>query len=429
MSRVIELFEEICRIPHCSYHTEEMREYLLGKIQQCQLEYQVDRAGNIVARKGNPNICLQAHYDMVCIGEAVNGVEIVENDGYLSARDSSLGADNGIGVAYMLALMEEGKELEYLFTNDEEVGLVGAKELELDIVSRYLINTDSEKDDDISVGCAGGYDIRAELPLQHDALPDDALCYVLTTKELPGGHSGIDIQRGIPNAIVELAWQLDKIGGQVVSLKGGEKINSIPVQARAIIANPDSLNIDTELFHLRPTDKEKSYITNFQQLVDILVSVPQGVLGYNEQYMTVDDSLNLSIVETLDNRAVIQMMGRSNTNEKLERSKSKIERLMKLAGCENIQISGEYPAWNPENTKLTKITQEVMQKHLGEVELKVIHAGFECGILKEMIPHAQMVSIGPNIHHPHSRSERVEVESIHRIYGVIAELIDRLKDQ
>lgn len=429
MSRVIELFHEICRIPHCSHQTDEMREYLLEKIKQCQLDYQVDQAGNIVARKGRPTICLQAHYDMVCIGEAAHGVEVVEENGYLSARDSSLGADNGIGVAYMLALMEEGKELEYLFTNDEEVGLVGAKELELEIVSRYLINTDSEKDDDISIGCAGGYDIQAELPLQYGTLLDDVLCYVVNTKDLPGGHSGIDIHRGIPNAIVELAWQLDRMGGKVVSFKGGEKINSIPVQARAIIADPDSLDIDEKMFHLRPTDKEKSYITNFRQLANILVSSPQGVMGYNEDYMSVDDSLNLSMVETVENRAVIQMMGRSNTNEKLLRSRNKVERFMQLAGCQNIQISGEYPAWNPEKNRLTTITQEVMQEHLGQVELKVIHAGFECGILKEKIPYAEMVSIGPNIHHPHSRSERVEVESIHRIYQVIVELIKRLENQ
>ncbi|NLY03980.1 MAG: aminoacyl-histidine dipeptidase, partial [Campylobacter sp.] len=232
MTKVMEYFKEICKIPHGSWETDELKEYLLSHIKKCGFSCEVDEAGNIYAEKGEPKICLQSHYDMVLVGDAPN-IELVEKDGFLSAKNSSLGADNGIGVAIMMSAMDEFDNLEVIFTNNEEVGLWGVGRCEFEIKSKRVLNLDSEEDDRVSIGCAGSVDINATAKISR--VSEDGYVYELNLEGFPGGHSGIQISDSIPNAIKFLARFIRENGGKLVKFEGGERRNSIASNAYATV--------------------------------------------------------------------------------------------------------------------------------------------------------------------------------------------------
>lgn len=390
MREIIEIFKEITKIPHCSFHTQKLKEYILNFAKEAGYNTKTDKAGNILAYKNPPVLALQSHYDMVCVGSAPE-IEIIEKDGWMYAKNSSLGADNGIGVAMMLYFMKKYDNLEFLFTNDEEVGLIGAFNLELKINSPYLLNLDSE-DENIYIGCAGGVDAVIEYPLKK--IKKTGFVFDAGVDNLPGGHSGVDIHKNIPNAIKELAFDVD----EVCAFEGGERRNSIPVSAKAkeFVENP--YGSEHEVF-------DSGYI-------EFLRNLPHGVFEYDMQFDVVSKSANLAIVEN----EKITMSLRANSNEKLEELKEYISLKAK-----NVKFEGQYPAWKPEITDLAKILKELMQ-----TEYKVIHAGLECAVLKDKFPEVSMASIGPVIENPHSVNERVNLKSVEKIAKVVERLIQRL---
>ena len=232
-------FNEICGISHCSFDTQKLGDYLLNFAKSCGFNAKIDEFGNIHAIKGNPKICLQAHYDMVCVGLAPN-IKL-QNDGlYLSALNSSLGADNGIGVAICMKMMTEIENLELLFTNNEEVGMLGAAGFNGEIKSKFLLNLDSECDKEIINGCAGG--VLIELSLQSKVKQAFGNIYEISVTNLPGGHSGVEIYKNIPNAIKILAEFLDKNKCEIISFNGGERTNSIPANAYATVLLANKFN-------------------------------------------------------------------------------------------------------------------------------------------------------------------------------------------
>jgi len=395
MKEVFKIFEEIVKIPHCSGNTDKMKEYLLDKIKSSGYKYKTDTAGNILAYNKTPVLTLQSHYDMVCVGRAPD-IKTFEKDGWLYAESSSLGADNGIGVAVMLYLMQKYDNLEFLFTNDEEIGLIGAFNLGLEIKSPYLLNLDSE-DENIYIGCAGGVDVKVKYPLSFTKI--NGYTYQTDIKNMPGGHSGVDIDKEIPNAIVELINKVKHIS----SLKGGERRNSIPANASAkcVIENENAKEVEVV---------EKEYL-NF------LKKLPHGVLEYDFEFKVVSKSVNFALVE---NENIVLSL-RANSNEKLKEVKEYIKE--KCAGAE-IEFEGEYPAWKPEITPLAKMLKEIMQS-----EYKVIHAGLECAVLKNKFPKCAMASIGPVIQNPHSVHERVNIESVNKFVKTVEELVKRLNNE
>ena len=395
MEKILEIFKEITKIPHCSGNTEKMREFLIKWIKKCGYEYKVDKAGNVLAFKKSPVLCLQSHYDMVCVGSAPD-IEIVEDEGWLKAKNSSLGADNGIGVAIMLYLMEKYDNLEFLFTNDEEIGLIGAFNLELSIKSAYLLNLDSE-DENIYIGCAGGVDVKVKYPVEY--VKRRGFCADISIQNLPGGHSGVDIDKEIPNAIIELIKKIDNI----CNIKGGERRNSIPANAYSKIC------FESE------NGKEMDVIS--KDYLEFLKKLPHGVLEYDFEFHVVSKSVNFAMVE---NEYIILTL-RANSNEKLEEIKEYIKQ--KCTGAE-IEFEGEYPAWKPEVSELAKMLKEIMN-----TEYKVIHAGLECAVLKNKLPNVSMASIGPIIENPHSVNERVNLKSVEKIFNTIIKLIERMKNE
>ncbi len=425
MSRHLEIFKELAPIPKCSRHTEAMKSYLMGFLERCGAKIACDAHGNILATLGTPKVCLQAHYDMVCIGDTEH-LEVLEEDGFLRAKNSSLGADNCIGISYMLALLESGCEGEYLFTNDEEIGLIGAKALELSIASKLLINLDTEREKDISLGCAGGFDIEALLRPETKKLKGEYNLYELTTVGFQGGHSGFDIHRGIQNAIIEGVREVLAKKLSVLALEGGEKPNSIPCTFKVTVAAKTKPKLSS-IFTVKKigTAKNPKIFTN-ESLCETILCIHSGVYDYDDRFDVVSKSLNLSIIKQKESLFHFVLMGRANSNEALFAHLESTRILLKKLGFKKIRTTDRYPAWKPEITETTEKIKQLIVAEIHDAEYKVIHAGFECGVLLDKFPGITALSIGPNIHNPHSLREKVEIASSIRIYGVLEKIIKSL---
>lgn len=357
--RFLGYFEQICSIPHCSYQAQKLGEFLLEFSKSRGFDTKIDESFNIHAIKGKPKICLQAHYDMVCVGEAPK-IEL-ENDGeFLSAKNSTLGADNGIGLAIIMDIMDEAQDLEVLFTSDEEVGLIGANAFAGEIYAPALLNLDSEDDSEVIIGCAGGLlaEFRCEfepckLGLGELFSPSvsehfgtgllsnegshstsaknstqnssnlNANYYELSCEGLEGGHSGMEIAKNIPNAIKELAHFAKNHGANILAMSGGDRDNAIPTWAKALVSASSELQskglvkakkLDLlgakELFAKLCDDDLKNPIimkansadftrnSRIPLLNDFLLALPHGVLGWDEGLGLPKTSANLAIVRT-----------------------------------------------------------------------------------------------------------------------------------
>ena len=360
--RFLGYFEQICSIPHCSYQAQKLGEFLLEFSKSRGFDTKIDESFNIHAIKGKPKICLQAHYDMVCVGEAPK-IEL-ENDGeFLSAKNSTLGADNGIGLAIIMDIMDEAQDLEVLFTSDEEVGLIGANAFAGEICAPALLNLDSEDDSEVIIGCAGGllaefrrefepcelglgelfsssvsehfgtgllsnessHSTSAENSTQNSSNLN-ANYYELSCEGLEGGHSGMQIAKNIPNAIKELAHFAKNHGANILAISGGDRDNAIPTWAKALVSASSKLQskglvkakkLDLlgakELFAKLCDDDLKNPIimksnsadftknsrnSRIPLLNDFLLALPHGVLGWDEGLGLPKTSANLAIVRT-----------------------------------------------------------------------------------------------------------------------------------
>ena len=419
LERILKHFRTLCSIPHCSRQMEQLREYLASFAKKRDYDVQSDAAGNLLIRRGEPQLCLQGHYDMVCVGRAPE-IELEEREGWLSARDSSLGADNGIAVAMMMVLMEEGAELEFLLTADEEVGLVGAKALAFDLVSPNLLNLDFEEEGIVCIGCAGGVDLIAGKSAA--TVRDDRPAWRVSLSGLPGGHSGVDIDRGIPNAIKELAHALADLEGiALVAFRGGERHNSIPTHAEAMIRSESRPRLPDPI-RVEETEEAGEALEEGEALLRLLATAPHGVVSRNEELKIPEESLNLAMVEFSAERLRIDYSLRAMSDEGLEALADRMEMLLKRYGFE-VDREEAYPAWKPETNPFARRVAEAMEENFGRSEFQAIHAGLECGILREKYPKIRMASIGPTIENPHSIRERVNLASVGRTFRVLCQII------
>ena len=283
--RTIELFKEITKIPRCSGTHQPFINYLEEFAKTNGYICKVDNAKNILVckRNGNPNICLQSHYDIVCLEDG-KIPRVIEVDGYLKAKDSTLGADNGIGCAYMMALIEEGYDIEALFTCDEEIGLIGANGIELDLKSSFMLNLDSEAEGEICIGCAGGVDIFATNSSAELTSNDkNKELYEITLDNLDGGHSGVDIDKNIPNALKLIARSIKQCDGELLEISGGERINSIPKSTKAIIVSntpPISSHKNMKIEKVETTTEHYNALDN--NILDFLYTFANGVRGFDK---------------------------------------------------------------------------------------------------------------------------------------------------
>jgi len=420
MSKILEHFETLTGIPHCSKEAGKLLEFLVDFAKERDYTVEVDEVKNIFITKGLPTLCLQAHYDMVCMGRAPNIKTYVE-EGWMRAEESSLGADNGMAIAMMMQLMDEDVDLEFLLTSDEEVGLIGANQVTFDLKSQYMLNLDSEDEAEVYIGCAGGVDITASR--QDTYIEGKGECYEVAVKGLSGGHSGVDIDKGIPSAIKVLgAYLTEHHVTQLVSLYAGERRNSIPANAVAIVYSETKLQ-NAEMVEVRQLNEKPKVLQEGSQTIEMIDAFKHGVHAKNKELGIPDTSINLAIINTDEKGGiVIESSARAMGAEKLDALSSKTLDFLKTYGFE-VALEDKYPAWKPDVTDFTELVCHEMKEVFGRSKMMAIHAGLECGVIAEKYPTIKFASIGPTIRYPHSTREMVNLKSVERTYEVLRNII------
>jgi len=465
-------FAEIARIPRPSRHEERIAGFILDRAKQLGLQATQDECGNIVVKKpASPGreqvrgICLQAHLDMVCEKNADkehdflhDPIELVRKGPVLMANGTTLGADNGVGVATSLAIMEdrslEHGPLELLFTLEEETGLKGAKNLSPELVgSRTLLNLDSEEEGALYVGCAGGKDTVGRWSLAKEAAPADAAAVRLTLKGLKGGHSGLEIDKGLGNAIKLLnraLLGLSELGTRLSQIEGGNMRNAIPREcsallylpgskldeAAALVAKLESIfraefsAVDPGLTLTISTEQGReqgSVIENIVQhkLCKAIAALPSGVQQMSADIPgLVETSSNVSVISTTDREIVLITSQRSSSASRLSEVVETVEAIFDLGGA-RIEVSEGYPGWKPDLASPILRSARLCYRTLygKEAEVKAIHAGLECGIIGERIPGMDMLSFGPTMEGVHSPDEKVYIESVGHFWNFLLEIL------
>jgi dipeptidase D len=316
MSQIIKYFQTLTQIPHCSKEAKKLLDFLVNFAKCRGYNVEVDELENIFISKGTPTLSLQAHYDMVCMGRAPK-IETYIKDGWMRAKESSLGADNGMAIAMMMQLMDEGRELEFLLTSDEEIGLIGANGVAFEIKSRYMLNLDSEDEAEVYIGCAGGVDIIATI--EDSYIEGEGECYEVAVKGLVGGHSGVDIDKGIVSAIKELGNYLYAQNiTQLATIYGGERRNSIAANAVAVVYATKPLE-SSKMVKVRKLTEKPLVLADSTKIIELIHRFKHGVRAENSQFNIPDISINLAIITTDEKGGLtIETSARAMSAEGLE---------------------------------------------------------------------------------------------------------------
>jgi len=461
-------FAEIARIPRPSRHEERIARYLLDTAAQLGLSALQDACGNVVVKKpaspgreGVRSICLQSHLDMVCEKNAgkvhdflKDPIELVRKGDVVTANGTTLGADNGVGVATSLAIMADASlshgPLEFLFTVEEETGLTGAKNLDPRLLeSKTLLNLDSEEEGALYVGCAGGKDTQGRWTVAWESAPAQAVAMLLSVQGLKGGHSGLEIDKGLGNAIKMLnraLLRLSGIGARLSSLDGGNMRNAIPRecgallfipkdrldQARSLVAELNatlraeltSLDADFVL-SLKAKDGTSPAtvlgIADQQRLCRTIAALPSGVQQMSADIPgLVETSSNVAVVATTASDITLVTSQRGSVASRLAEVVQSVEAIFELGGWA-VETSDGYPGWKPNlDSAILRIAKASYRSLYGvDAEVKAIHAGLECGIIGERVPGMDMISFGPTMESVHSPDERLYVDSVERYWDFL----------
>ncbi|MDD4329256.1 MAG: M20/M25/M40 family metallo-hydrolase [Aliarcobacter sp.] len=428
-NNIIEIFKTITAIPRCSGTHQPFINYMKEISKQFGYLCLVDETNNILCKKENSTaqLAFQSHYDIVCLSD--NCVpQIVQDGDILSAKDSTLGSDNGIGCSYMIALMSEGYDGEFLFTSDEEIGLIGANNLALPLNASYMLNLDSEEEGEICIGCAGGVDIFGTNSNKKIIPNTDNLdLYEITIGKLQGGHSGVDIDKNIPNGIKLIVKTIKECKGKLLDINGGERINSIPVNVKAIIATNKTPQASHENMIINKIDTKSEHLNIYDdKIIDFIYNFQNGVRTKNQELSVVQTSINLAIIKTGIDEIKIELSGRSMDNEDLKNLKDETIKMLKDYNFE-VSTNGKYPAWKPDINEFTSKVLEIYKEFNPKASLEAIHAGLECAIFKDKYPFIKVASIGPTINFPHSRKEQVSIKSVENVYKIVKKITEDLK--
>ena len=427
IGKIEKIFKKIAELPHCSGDTAQLREYIKDVAKEYGYSLHEDSAGNVMAYGSNSKVTLQSHYDMVCIGRAPE-IETVVEEGWMRAKGSSLGADNAMGVAIMLWLMGRNAPADFLFTNDEEIGLVGAANLELEVRTPYLLNLDSEEIGKVYIGCAGGEDIYLKKRTEYFAPVSAGERYIISA-DTPGGHSGVNIAENIPNAITELCSVIvQNEAMQVASIAGGERINAIPAHAEAEVWMPQGHEPEIGSPHVsvRKIDTlQVPLLSDGRKVAKAFFGFAHGERAWNSDLNLPQSSINLAKVDTGEGRIEAALSARAMSNTDLERLVAQSVAGWEALGFE-AATEGRYPAWSPEVNDFSKKVLQIYRRTFPKASFAAIHAGLECALFAERFKELQIASIGPTILDPHSDRERVELRSVERVADVVESLISDL---
>ena len=428
MPTVLEIFKEITKIQRCSGNHKDFIEYMKEISKKLKYICLVDEANNILCKKenSNSNIVFQSHYDIVCLNDFCIP-QIIEDDTTLKAIDSTLGADNGIGCSYMIALMYENFDGEFLFTSDEEIGLIGANGLNLPINSKYMLNLDSEDEGKICIGCAGGVDIIAKNSNKKIVPNIENLdLYEISISNLQGGHSGVDIDKNIPNAIKLIVKAIKECEGKLLDINGGERINSIPANVKAIIASKKTPIKTHENMKIERINTKSEHLNIYDdEIINFLYNFQNGVRDFNKELNVVQDSINLALIKTNIDEIVIEFSARSMNNENLKELKEKTKKDL-INNNFYVETYGKYPAWSPDINDFTSKVFNIYKTFNTNASLEAIHAGLECAIFKDKFPDLKIASIGPTIKFPHSKKEFVYKKSVENVFEVVKKIANSI---
>ena len=428
MPTVLEIFKEITKIQRCSGNHKAFIEYMKEISKKLEYACLVDEANNILCKKenSNSNIVFQSHYDIVCLNDFCIP-QIIEDDTTLKAIDSTLGADNGIGCSYMIALMYENFDGEFLFTSDEEIGLIGANGLNLPINSKYMLNLDSEDEGKICIGCAGGVDIIAKNSNKKIVPNIENLdLYEISISNLQGGHSGVDIDKNIPNAIKLIVKTIKECEGKLLDINGGERINSIPANVKAIIASKKTPQKTHDNMKIERINTKSEHLNIYDdEIINFLYNFQNGVRDFNKELNVVQDSINLALIKTNIDEIVIEFSARSMNNENLKELKEKTKKEL-INNNFYVETYGKYPAWSPDINDFTSKVLDIYKTFNTNASLEAIHAGLECAIFKDKFPDLKIASIGPTIKFPHSKKEFVYKKSVENVFEVVKKIANSI---
>lgn len=470
-----ERFYQITRIPRPSKKETKMVKYLVDSAKKANLEYQTDSVNNVVIYlpgstgfENHDPVIIQSHMDMVCdktpdrkFDFENDPIDIMVENGWITADRTTLGADNGFGCAMALALIDskgiKHPPLELLFTIDEETGLNGALNLDASMLKgRKLINIDSEEWGTVYVGCAGGATYKLTGDFQMTDSNNNYTTCRIDVAGLKGGHSGLEIHSGLGNAMKILAQTLSKIsetGFELVSFEGGRAHNIITGTGHTIINLPtEKINRVKEICN--QLQKElKQYLTENDSNVEINISelkdhhqkvlsseakekflsmlhlYPHGACNYNWQTEDplVTHSVNMALIKLHDGKFYLESSIRFVDRNQARPLSLKIKSFGTTFGLDVVK-HGEYPSWRPsfDNQLLNILKEEYCKNFDGQAKVKVIHAGLECGILKDRIGEMDAISIGPNMKAVHSTSEALEIKSSSEIWVLLLKILERL---
>jgi dipeptidase D len=471
-------FEEICKIPRLSKNESRIRQYLFDFALKNNLEHKEDTVGNILITRPasagfekKKTIVLQSHMDMV--GEKnsdyshnweTDPIIPFIKDGWVCAKGTTLGADDGIGIASQMAMLSDKSvktgKIECLFTVDEESGMTGAINLNPDFISgNTLLNLDSEDEGILYIGCAGGMDTVGTINYNPVAVDKDLCAFGLSVTGLHGGHSGDEIHQGYANSVKLMNSLLcsltDHFAVSLSRFDGGNLRNAIPREAYATVTVRKSLSdelqkrvkdfrirLKKEFDHLEPdikvscnaTDLPKSIMDreNQSKLLQAIENCPHGVINWSKEMADlVETSTNLASVKFIDNNKItIVTTQRSSIESSKHETAALVESCLKIAGAEVVHSAG-YPGWKPDlSSEILKITRASYLKLYGdEPKVRAIHAGLECGLIYEKNKNIDMISFGPSIKGAHTPEEMLNIESTRRFWDLLINVIQSIPDK
>ncbi len=468
-------FADLNAVPRASKKEERVIQFMMDFGQQLGLESFKDEVGNVIIRKpatvgyeDRKTVVMQSHLDMVHQKNAetdfdfdTQGIEMFVDGDWVRAKGTTLGADNGLGVATIMAILESSKiehpAIEALFTIDEETGMTGALGLKGGLLTGdILLNLDTEEDDEIGVGCAGGVDVTATRTYIQENSEQDTVSYKIEVKGLNGGHSGMDIHKGLGNAnkiMNRLLFQADiDFDISIAEIDGGSLRNAIPRESFAyIVVKNDlkdkfmasfhsiALDIKKELRTMEPSlhisceissDCEKVMVKSTQVgLLRALYAACNGVYRMSADIPDlVETSNNIARVIVKEGNIKIACLTRSSVESSKQDLANALKSTFELAGC-TVEFSGNYPGWSPNmDSEILKVMVPLYKELNNGMEPHVAacHAGLECGILGQNYPNMDMISFGPNIKGAHSPDERAQISSVQKYWNYVLEILKRI---
>lgn len=467
---VFSYFEEICSIPHGSGNTKPISDYLVNFAKTQKLSYIQDDLNNVIlfaegtcGLENHEPVILQGHMDMVCEQDATSsidmekeGLDIQHDDTFVFAKGTTLGGDDGIAVAYALALLADKTiahpPLEVVITVDEETGMEGAVGIDLSMLKgKKLINIDSEDEGVFTVSCAGGATAILNLPVTREQVKGQTV--KLTVEQLTGGHSGVEIHKNRANANKVLGEFLHRAEAlsplSIAALLGGAKDNAIPRSAEAMVltdAKPEQLSeiasaLEAEI--KEAFDEPQAKITvamcdttydaalckaSSHQIIALLQEVPNGVIRFSEDIEgLVETSLNLGILELEESKAQLTFAVRSSVNQNKDALLEELQKIIEAYGGSYTE-RGAYPAWEYNKDSLLRDTfVEAFQKlYHKEPKVEAIHAGLECGLFSEKIKNLDCISFGPQLYDVHTSREKLDIASTERTWELLLEVLKQL---